>query len=98
MLKFNFFFFSIPQARQLLLEIILQNPNDGFALVHYGFILKTVDHDFKAAIDYFQKGFQTKDPGVIDGLFYFHLGDAYQRLGRHKDANKVNYFKFVKLF
>lgn len=64
-------------------------PNDGFALAHYGFILKTNDNNFKDAVFYLQKGIDTKAPGVIDGRFYFHLGDALTRLGRESDAYKV---------
>lgn len=64
-------------------------PNDGFALVHYGFILKTVDNNLNDSINYLQKGISTNAPGVIDGRFYFHLGDALARVGRPEDAMKV---------
>lgn len=64
-------------------------PNDGFALVHYGFILKTNDNNLKDAVFYLNKGIQSKAPGVIDGRFYFHLGDALARLGHIDNATKV---------
>lgn len=57
--------------------------------MHYGFILKTADNKFEKAIHYLEKGINTKDEGVIDGRFYFHLGDALARVGRNSDAIKV---------
>lgn len=64
-------------------------PNDGFALVHQGFILKTVDNKLEEAVHYLKLGIATNDPGVIDGRFFFHLGDALERLGRHDEATQV---------
>lgn len=82
--------FRIPQARKVLQQVLSKWPNDGFALVHYGFILKTADNKLKESIYYLKKGLSTKDEGVVDGRFYFHLGDALTRLGRHTEAEKVN--------
>lgn len=39
---------------------------------------------------YLSKGIQSKAPGVIDGRFYFHLGDALARLGYNDNATKVS--------
>lgn len=30
---------------------------------------------------FFQEGIESGDPGTDDGRFYFHLGDAMQRVG-----------------
>ncbi|KRT84459.1 Tetratricopeptide repeat-containing protein, partial [Oryctes borbonicus] len=79
----------IPEARSLLIDILHKFPNNGFALVHYGFILKTVDNNLSNAIDYLRRGIETKEPGVIDGRFYFHLGDALARLGKNNEAMKI---------
>ncbi|GJQ67496.1 hypothetical protein Trydic_g5136 [Trypoxylus dichotomus] len=79
----------IAEARNLLIDILSKFPNDGFALVHYGFILKTVDNNLSEAIDHMRKGIESRDPGVIDGRFYFHLGDALARLGKNNEAMKV---------
>ncbi|XP_044257540.1 aspartyl/asparaginyl beta-hydroxylase isoform X2 [Tribolium madens] len=76
-------------ARQILQETLSKNPNDGFALVHYGFILKTVDNNLNESISYLERGISTRAPGVVDGRFYFHLGDALARVGRTKDAMNV---------
>lgn len=59
---------------------------NGFALVHYGFVLKNLDKDMAQAAQYLQEGIDTGDAGTQDGRFYFHLGDALQRLGRQKEA------------
>uniref|UniRef100_A0A6P7G242 Aspartyl/asparaginyl beta-hydroxylase isoform X4 n=1 Tax=Diabrotica virgifera virgifera TaxID=50390 RepID=A0A6P7G242_DIAVI len=79
----------IEEARSVLKEVLAKWPNNGFALVHYGFILKTTDNALEKAVRYLKKGINTKDEGVIDGRFYFHLGDALVRLGRREEADKV---------
>uniref|UniRef100_A0A6P7G8C3 Midasin isoform X5 n=1 Tax=Diabrotica virgifera virgifera TaxID=50390 RepID=A0A6P7G8C3_DIAVI len=78
----------IEEARSVLKEVLAKWPNNGFALVHYGFILKTTDNALEKAVRYLKKGINTKDEGVIDGRFYFHLGDALVRLGRREEADK----------
>nr|XP_022915654.1 aspartyl/asparaginyl beta-hydroxylase isoform X1 [Onthophagus taurus] len=80
---------KVTTARMLLLETLEKWPEDGFALVHYGFILKTVDNNLSLAIEYLTKGIATKEPGVIDGRFYFHLGDALARIGKPEEAIKI---------
>jgi aspartate beta-hydroxylase len=79
----------VKKARMMLQETLSKYPNDGFALVHYGFILKTVDNNLHESISYLERGISTRAPGVIDGRFYFHLGDALARLGRTEEAMKV---------
>lgn len=76
-------------ARNVLETVLSKWPDDGFALVHYGFILKTKDNNLKDAVEYMTKGLQTRAPGVTDGRFYFHLGDALTRLGKKSEALKV---------
>lgn len=73
-------------------QILEKWPNDGFALVHQGFILKTTDNKLEEAVNYLKKGIATNDTGVIDGRFYFHLGDALERLGKHNEAVQVRCF------
>jgi len=80
---------KINEARKILNETLTKWPNDGFALVHYGFILKTNDDDLEKGVKFLQKGISTKEPGVIDGRFYFHLGDALTRLGKKQEAVAV---------
>ncbi|KAJ8951411.1 hypothetical protein NQ318_006840 [Aromia moschata] len=64
----------VEEARSVLEEVLSRWPDDGFALVHYGFILKTTDNDLEKAVTYFKRGLETKAEGVTDGRFYFHLG------------------------
>lgn len=78
------------EAKKVLYEILLKWPDDGFAMVNYGFILKRYDLDLKQAVKYLKKGISTRDPGVIDGRFYYHLGDALIRLGRSEEAMAVH--------
>lgn len=58
-------------------------------MVHLGFIIKTHDNNPAKAIPYLRDGIATGDSGVLDARFFFHLGDAYQRVRQHKQAKKV---------
>ncbi|GLV43167.1 Aspartyl beta-hydroxylase [Carabus blaptoides fortunei] len=79
----------LTEAKRVLQKVLARWPDNGFAQVHYGFILKVKENDLTGAIKYLQAGIKTKAPGVIDGRFYFHLGDALTRLGQTKEAIKV---------
>ncbi|KAG5879021.1 hypothetical protein JTB14_009659 [Gonioctena quinquepunctata] len=78
----------IDEARSVLKQVLAKWPDDGFALVHYGFILKTANK-LEEAIFYLERGIRTGDEGALDGRFYFHLGDALSRLGKTEEAMKV---------
>ncbi|XP_071410563.1 aspartyl/asparaginyl beta-hydroxylase isoform X9 [Pithys albifrons albifrons] len=73
-------------AKKIYEEVLSLAPNDGFAKVHYGFILKA-ENKIAESIPYLQEGLESGDPGTDDGRFYFHLGDALQRMG-DKEAYK----------
>ncbi|XP_041101756.1 aspartyl/asparaginyl beta-hydroxylase-like isoform X3 [Polyodon spathula] len=74
------------RARRVYEEVLSVAPDDGFAKVHYGFILKS-ENMMAESIPYLKEGLESGDPGTDDGRFYFHLGDALQRVG-DKDAYK----------
>ncbi|XP_058384746.1 aspartyl/asparaginyl beta-hydroxylase isoform X2 [Diceros bicornis minor] len=73
-------------AKKVYEEVLNVTPNDGFAKVHYGFILKA-RNKIAESIPYLKEGIESGDPGTDDGRFYFHLGDAMQRVG-NKEAYK----------
>ncbi|XP_064363553.1 aspartyl/asparaginyl beta-hydroxylase isoform X3 [Dromaius novaehollandiae] len=73
-------------AKKVYEEVLSLAPNDGFAKVHYGFILKA-ENKIAESIPYLKEGLESGDPGTNDGRFYFHLGDALQRIG-DKEAYK----------
>lgn len=79
----------VPSAKRILEEALQLWPTDGFALVHYGFILKTSDNDNEGGARYMQAGIDSKAPGTLDARFLFHLGDAYSRLGEQTKSEKV---------
>ncbi|NXS98883.1 ASPH hydroxylase, partial [Jacana jacana] len=73
-------------AKKVYEEVLSLAPDDGFAKVHYGFILKA-ENKIAESIPYLKEGLESGDPGTDDGRFYFHLGDALQRMG-DKEAYK----------
>ncbi|XP_073487791.1 aspartyl/asparaginyl beta-hydroxylase isoform X6 [Aquarana catesbeiana] len=68
------------KAKEVYEEVLSQDPSNGFAKVHYGFILKA-DNKIAESIPYLRDGLLSEEPGTDDGRFYFHLGDALQRIG-----------------
>ncbi|XP_052862359.1 aspartyl/asparaginyl beta-hydroxylase isoform X2 [Anopheles cruzii] len=79
----------LPEAKAVLHETLLRWIEDGFALVHYGFVLKTHDQNMELAAQYLREGIDTGHEGTQDGRFYFQLGDALQRLGRTREAHDI---------
>ncbi|XP_055737772.1 aspartyl/asparaginyl beta-hydroxylase-like isoform X6 [Salvelinus fontinalis] len=67
-------------AKRVYEEVLATAPSDGFAKVHYGFILKS-ENKIAESIPFLRDGLESGDPGTDDGRFYFHLGDALQRMG-----------------
>ncbi|XP_041923356.1 aspartyl/asparaginyl beta-hydroxylase isoform X7 [Alosa sapidissima] len=67
-------------AKKVYEEVLVKAPSDGFAKVHYGFILKS-ENKIAESIPYLREGLESEAAGTDDGRFYFHLGDALQRVG-----------------
>ncbi|XP_034999145.2 aspartyl/asparaginyl beta-hydroxylase isoform X1 [Hippoglossus stenolepis] len=67
-------------AKKVYEEVLEAAPGNGFAKVHYGFILKS-ENKIAESIPYLKEGLESGEPGTDDGRFYFHLGDALQRAG-----------------
>lgn len=78
-------------AHDVLVKVLERWPGSGFAQVHYGFILKTTYNDYQNGALWMLSGIATREDGVVDGRFYFQLGDALTRLGRHQQALQVTY-------
>ena len=89
-LAVSFLITNQPEAAKTILEDVLKRwPHSGFAQVHLGFILKTTYDDYENGARWMRSGMDTRDDGVTDGRFYFHLGDALIRLGRREEAQQV---------
>lgn len=77
----------VNNAQFCSLQVLRMDPNNGLAKVHLGWILKITDLNYEEAIPYIKEGLNSEEPGVHDGRFYFHLGDALQRLGRNDEVS-----------
>lgn len=78
-----------PAAKEVFQEVLQKWPNDGFAQVHYGFVLKTSYNNNSAGAEFLRRGIESGAEGTQDGRFYFHLGDALQRQGLENEAYEV---------
>lgn len=87
--QFLLFHFSLADAKYVLHQTLLRWREDGFAAVHYGFVLKNLDKNFEHAAIFLRQGIDSGANGTSDGRFYFNLGDALIRLGRYNEAKKV---------
>ncbi|XP_042228777.1 aspartyl/asparaginyl beta-hydroxylase-like [Homarus americanus] len=76
-------------AKEVFEAVLQQWPDDGFAQVHYGFILKNTYKNNSGGALYMLKGIESGAEGTDDGRFYFHLGDALQREGKVEEAYKI---------
>lgn len=74
-------------AKRVYEEVLSVAPDDGFAKVHYGFILKS-ENKISESIPFLRDGLETGEQGTDDGRFYFHLGDALQRVGEPQEARR----------
>lgn len=73
----------------MLHSTLLRWRDDGFAAVHYGFVLKNLDQSLEQAVTFLRQGIQSGADGTNDGRFYFNLGDALIRLGKYDEAKSV---------
>ena len=89
MWKIESFNFSLSDAKTVLHKVLLRWRLDGFAAVHYGFVLKNLDNNLEAAVMFLKQGIDSGAKGTEDGRFYFNLGDALMRLGRSSEADEI---------
>ncbi len=75
-------------AKEVFEKECRHNPDNGFAAVHLGFVLKT-EGDLEGAVKYLRRGIDSKQEGTGEGKFYYHLGEALQRIGKKEEAEKV---------
>ena len=78
---------NINLAREKFKNVLNKSPNNPVALVHYGFILKQVDKKFDDSIEYLKRGIDTLDKKILDGRFFYHLGDALQRVNKTEEVD-----------
>ena len=74
--------------RSIFSQVLKNDPEDGFALVHMGFIISQTDGDYLGSIPYLQKGIASGAEGTRENRFYMRLGDAYLRT---EQEEKVSY-------
>lgn len=80
---------NVNSSKEQFNYVLKQDPNNAVALVHYGFILKQYDKNLNESIDYLKRGINTLNKEVMDGRFFYHLGDALQRINQTNEVNTV---------
>ena len=82
------------EAAKKIFQELINLDGDFFAKAHLGFILKSeaVKNNDKNQL---QKSVELMHEAILDekqsleGLFYFHLGDGFRRLGAPDEADKI---------
>uniref|UniRef100_A0A915IT92 Aspartyl/asparaginy/proline hydroxylase domain-containing protein n=1 Tax=Romanomermis culicivorax TaxID=13658 RepID=A0A915IT92_ROMCU len=78
------------RAEKIFKQVLKRDPENGHTLALYGFVLKiSSENRLEESIDFLYKGVKSRDPQAQDARFYFHLGDALQRLDRTSEAYDV---------
>ena len=80
---------NVNLARITFKNVLNKSPNNPFALVHYGFILKQIDRKVTESIDYLKRGIDSLDKSIMDGKLFYHLGDALQRVNKSEEVKKI---------
>ena len=74
-----------------MLEI---DPTDGYAKSHVGFILKTMDK-INESIPYLEEGIHSGHAEADHGRYFYHLGDAYQKIGKVEEVNNIQFSHLI---
>lgn len=77
-------------------QVLKLSPDDGFALVHMGFIVKN-EGDWEESIPLLSRGTESNEPGTQEGKFYFHLGDALHRTNKTAEVVVGQHFSQIYL-
>jgi len=75
-------------AKEVFERELKRNPDNGFAAAHLGFVLKS-EGDLAGGAELLGRGIASGQEGAAQGKFYYHLGEALQRLGRKAESDKV---------
>lgn len=75
------------RAKPVYERVLQMDPENSFAKVHLGFIVKA-EGDWHRATELLRSGLEANAPGTRDGKFYFHLGDALYRIGEREEAGE----------
>lgn len=62
--------------------LLMSDSQDMVALCHYAFILKTNESKLVESVEMFAKCLLSSEKAVMDARFFYHVGDALQKLGR----------------
>lgn len=77
------------KARRVFSDILDIDKGNNFARVHLGFIVKVTDNNPQESIPLLRAIMESNSKEIQEGKFYFHLGDAYQRLNQTEKAYEV---------
>lgn len=81
-------FNRVDLAKEQFEKVLFMSDNqDMVALCHYAFILKTNESKLVESVEMFSKCLLSKEKSVMDARFFYHMGDALQRLGRKEEVH-----------
>ncbi len=76
-------------AKEQFERVFFYDSSNVIALCHYGFILKQNEGKINESIDLFRQCLSSGEESVMDGRFFYHLGDALQRTNRTNEVRNI---------
>lgn len=73
------------KAKRYLKRLVELDPENGFGLGHLGFVYK-LELKYEKAVPLMFAGLRGNDDRSRESRFYYHLGDALQRLNRSEEV------------
>ena len=73
-------------AKEQFDAVLKIDKKNSIAQCHLAYLLKTIENKLVESIELFRQCLQSQEKLVQDGRFFYHLGDALQRLNRTQEV------------